>query len=55
MTHYAKTGRGEFSPHESVVKTERTLIVHGSEALGNSPKVQILQNRRKKIDREGQK
>ncbi len=28
MTHYAKTGRGEFTPHENEVKTERTPVLN---------------------------
>jgi hypothetical protein len=29
MIHYAKTGKGEFTPLESEVKTEGTLVVNG--------------------------
>ena len=28
MTHYANTGRGEFTPRESEVKTERTPVLN---------------------------
>jgi hypothetical protein len=29
ITHLPDTGRGEFTPRESEVKTERTLVVKG--------------------------